>query len=137
MTATNIFYNFVSFRYSPAVIWRCHNSNKAKLSRAGRIFKPYLSTADRHVEAILLKERKALFDVDDSVLHKLVNGSTYVSLPLESEPHTAASPALQQDPPSSENSSLQQVSTRSHEDLHSVHLSHLCFLKPPFSRLAS
>ena len=45
-------------------------SNKAKLSRAGRIFiKPYLSTADRHVIAILSKEHKALFDEG---AHKLV-----------------------------------------------------------------
>ena len=107
------------------------------MSRAGRIFiKPYLSTADRHVEAILLKEYKALFD--DGAVHKWVKirktaglfvgskvvgkvkGSTYVSHPLESESHTTASPALQQETPLSENSFLLQVSTLSHEDSHFV-----------------
>ena len=106
------------------------------MSRAGRIFiKSYLSTAGRRVEAILLKERKAFLD---GVVHKLVkirknrlfvevNGSTYVSFTLESEPHTTAPPALQQDPPLSEilfccRSLL--IVTMTHI---LFHLSHLCF----------
>ena len=112
------------------------------MSRAGRIFiKLYLSTADRRVEAIFFKERKALFD--DGVVHKLVkmgknellvgskivgedHGSTYVSLPLESEPQHNCFPALQ-DPPLSENSFLLRSLLLVTKTRFLFHLSHLCF----------